>query len=124
MKKSLPTLYVSRYFFALLSSWTEIGRRSFLQELINTYHYCMLMYTCIKQAVVGETIDREPEGISFPKVQFSGAVISHNEWEHWKLHEVIEGTASQFVQLHQILKVGDLTLPPAVQWGADRRRRE
>ena len=82
----------------------------------------MLMFTCIKQAVVIETIDREPEGISFPKVQFSGAVISHNEWEHRKLHEVIEGPASQFVQLHQILKVGNLTLPPAVQW--EQRKEE
>ena len=84
----------------------------------------MLMFTCIKQAVVSETVYCEPEGISFPKVQSSGAVICQNEWEHRKLHEVIEGTSSQFVQLHQILKVGNLTLPPAVQRGAEKGEME
>lgn len=40
-------------------------------------------------------------------------VVGHYEGEDWILHEVIEGPASQLVQLHQILKVGDLSLLPA-----------
>ena len=40
-------------------------------------------------------------------------VVGHYEGEDWILHEVIEGPASQLVQLHQVLKVGDLSLLPA-----------
>ena len=29
------------------------------------------------------------------------------------MHEIIEGSASQLVQLHQVLEVGDLSLLPA-----------
>ena len=39
-------------------------------------------------------------------------VVSYNEGEDWILHEVIERTTCQFVQLHQILKVGNLALLP------------
>ena len=39
-------------------------------------------------------------------------VVCKNKWEHRILHEIIEGSSCQLVQLHQILKIGEFSKSP------------
>ena len=53
-----------------------------------------------------------PECLLLSQVQLLRFVVSKDEWEHWVLHQVIERPPSQLVELSQILKIGDFSLPP------------
>ena len=55
-----------------------------------------------------------PEGLWLLQVQLMGMVVGQDEGEDGVLHEIVESPPSQLVQLHQVLKVGDLSLLPAV----------
>ena len=55
-----------------------------------------------------------PEVVEGLEFQLVVLVVGEDEREHWILHEVIERPPRKFVQFHQVLKVGDLTLVPAV----------
>ena len=62
-----------------------------------------------------------PEGLGFAKIQLRVVIVGYDKGEYWILHEVIECTTGQLVQLHQIFKIGDLTLLPAT-WEENRWR--
>lgn len=36
-------------------------------------------------------------------------IVGNNPWEHWVLHEIIVGSSSKCIQVHQILKITDFT---------------
>ena len=64
---------------------------------------------------------RLPEVVRHPQVQLVLVVVGEDEGEHRILHEVVEGSPSQLVQLHQVLKVGDLSLLPAEERRGENR---
>ena len=53
-----------------------------------------------------------PEGFGVCQVEGGACVVCQDEGEDGVLHEIIEGPPSQFVELHQVLKVGHLPLDP------------
>lgn len=56
-----------------------------------------------------------PECLLLSQVKLWGVVVSEDERKHRVLHQVIERPSSQLVQLSEILKVGDFSLPPTVR---------
>ena len=62
----------------------------------------MIIYTCTYV----------PEGLFPSQVQLIRFVVSQDEWKHWVLHQVIESSPSQLVELSEVLKISDFTLPP------------
>ena len=49
-------------------------------------------------------------------------IVCYYEWKDWILHEIIECSTCQLVQLHQILKVCYLSLLPARERDGRGRR--
>ena len=57
---------------------------------------------------------RSPEVAVILKVQLVGGIVGQDEGKHRVLHQIIERSPGNLVQLHQILKVSDFSLVPAV----------
>ena len=55
-----------------------------------------------------------PEGVLLSQIQLLRSVVSKDEWKYWVLHQVIECPPSQLVELSEILKIGDFSLPPTI----------
>lgn len=46
------------------------------------------------------------------EIQLVRGVVREHPWKHWVLGNVVVGTASNHIEFHEVLKVGDLPPTP------------